>query len=92
MSELTDEDIYARMEKANTAIMKAYNAGGSSAAIDQIRGIIAGYQFELADRAARQAFELNRKYLEAVIETDPSMAEPKESEEVEIKPRRRVSF
>lgn len=92
MAELTDEDIYARMEKANGAISKAYMSGASSSVITQMQLIIQSYQFELSDRAQRHAFDLNRKYLEAVIETDPELAEPVEAPKEEQKPRRRVQF
>lgn len=92
MAELTDEDIYAKMEQANSKINKAYMAGANAQVIGQMQAIIQSYQFELADRSARQSFEMNRKYLEAVIETDPSLAEPTETPKEEQKPRRRVQF
>ncbi len=92
MAEMTDEDIFAKMEQANSKIMKAYNAGASSQVIQQMQAIVQSYQFELYDRSLRQSFEMNRKQLEAPIESDPSLAEPLETPKEDHKPRKRVQF
>lgn len=92
MSNLSDEDIYVRIDQAQSKITKAWNAGASHTIIAQMQSIIESYQFELYDRAARRDFDNNRKQLEAIIESDPSMVLPTDEPQQTEKPRRRVSL
>jgi len=92
MSVLTDEDIFKRIDQAMQKMGKAYTVGANVNVINQMQMIIQSYQFELSERAAKANWELNRKELEATIESDPEMANPSEDAKPEPKPRRRVNF